>query len=184
MIAALLPALALAWSSGHHAALVIVLLVAGFLFLFLELFVIPGFGVTGVMGLLCLSGGTALAWLKLGAVWGLASLGGGLLLTVLLVLLFSRTRAGKRMVLDQTLSGSVAVASDDTRLIGAVGVAFTLLRPTGIGEFGTERVTVETEGAYVAPGARIRAIAVHEGRLVVEPVTDPDPSTSDRQGVP
>ena len=179
MSAAVLPALVLAWSTGHHVAVVIALLVAGFLFLGFELFVIPGFGLTGVIGLLCLSAGTALAWLKLGPTWGLSSLGAGLVLTLLLVWLFSRTRAGRRMVLDHTLQGAVAVATDDAHLVGREGVAFTLLRPTGTGEFGAERVPVETDGAYVPRGARIRAVAVREGRLVVEPLAEPTIPTND-----
>jgi membrane-bound serine protease (ClpP class) len=140
-----------------------------------------------VLGLLCLAGGTALAWLRLGPAWGLGSLVGGLVLTTVLVLLFARTRAGQRLVLDQTLTGAVALTSEDRRLVGAEGVALTVLRPTGIGAFGAERLTVETDGTYVPRGARIRAIAVCEGRLVVEPMAPPaagpDPIENDRKGV-
>ena len=45
--------------------MVIVLMLGGFLFLFLEIAIIPGFGITGIIGILLLGGGIVAAYMKL-----------------------------------------------------------------------------------------------------------------------
>ncbi|MFH2006489.1 MAG: NfeD family protein [bacterium] len=161
-----------AWSTGQLVGLVVILMIAGFIMLGAEVFVIPGFGVAGVLGITSLIAGTVLAWLSLSGMWGLVllfvSLGG----TVILLLLFFKSRAGKRLVLDSSLEGSSAVSDEDRRLLGRRGVAYTMLRPAGVAEFGEERVEVETDGDYIAKGAPVIVTAVEMGRVVVEEVSE------------
>jgi membrane-bound serine protease (ClpP class) len=147
---------------------VVALLVAGFILLGLEFFVIPGFGIVGVLGVASLVGGAILSWANYGPMWGIIALLGSLGLAVVLVVIFAKTRAGKRFVLSDTLASAVAVSDEDKRLLGRSGVAHTMLRPSGIGQFGDERVEVETEGEYIARGTPIRVVNIQLGRVVVE----------------
>lgn len=55
-------------------------------------------------------------------------------------------------------------------LVGRRGVAATDLRPAGIMELDGERLDVVTEGAFVRRGTPVRVIEVGGNRIVVEPV--------------
>lgn len=169
MIADTAPLVAVpAWTTGQIVGLVIALMVVGFLLLAAEVFVIPGFGVAGVLGIVSLGGGVAIAWASWGAMTGATLLLGSLAGTVLFVVLFLKSRAGDRLMLSDTLENTRAVSDDDERLIGRQGVAVTMLRPSGAAEFGEERVEVETDGDFIASGSPVLVTAVEMGRVVVE----------------
>lgn len=167
-----LPAL----GTGSSLTLVVGLLIVGFTLLGVELFVIPGFGITGILGIAGLLAGVTLGWIQYGALWGVALLGASLLVTLVAVAVLLKSRVGKRLVLESSLAGAVAVPSKEAeRLLGAEGVAVTMLRPSGSAEFAGERVEVETDGAYIAKGTPVRVVAVKLGRVVVEEATDEAP---------
>src|SRR6201999_4599360 len=92
-------------------ALVIVLMAGGMVLLFLEVAIIPGFGVAGVSAILCLLGGAATAWVAYGAAWGMGSilLSGGL--SIGMIALAPRTRAGKELVLKDAITAQIGAAS-------------------------------------------------------------------------
>lgn len=55
---------------------------------------------------------------------------------------------------------------------GEVGIAVTVLRPSGTGRFGHKVVDVVTSGAFVAAGSRVRIVSVEGVRIVVEGVDE------------
>ncbi len=157
-----------AWTGGQLLWVVIALMVMGLVMMAAEVFVIPGFGVAGVLGVASLGGGVAIAWGTWGAMTGVTLLMGSLAGTVLFALLFFKTRAGNRLVLGDSLENTSAVSDEDRRLVGRRGVAATMLRPSGAAEFGEERVEVETDGDFIAQGQPVMVIDVQMGRVVVE----------------
>ncbi len=158
-----------AWTTGQVVGVAIALMVVGFMLLGAEVFVIPGFGVAGVLGIASLGGGVAIAWASWGAMTGLMLLFASLLGTVVFVFLFFRSRAGDRLMLGDTLENTSAVSDEDKHLLGRQGVAVTMLRPSGAAEFDEERVEVETDGDFIHPGQAVVVTAVEEmGRVVVE----------------
>jgi len=161
-----------AWSSGQLAGLVVILMIAGFIMLGAEVFVIPGFGVAGVLGLTSLGAGVIVAWINFGGMWGMVLLFASFLGTVFVLVLLFKSRAGKRLMLDSSLEGTSAVSDKARRFIGSQGVAFTMLRPAGVAEFGDERVEVETDGDFIAKGTPVIVTTVEMGRVVVEEVTE------------
>jgi len=170
MIADAMPyVMAAGWTEGQFVSLVIALLVMGFLLLAAEVFVIPGFGVAGVLGLVSLGGGVTIAWASWGPMAGATLLLGSLVGTLVFVVLFFKSRVGDRLMLGATLKNTSAVSDKDKRLLGRRGVAVTMLRPSGAAEFGEDRVEVETDGDFIQMGQPVVVIAVEEmGRVVVE----------------
>ena len=148
-------------------ALVIVLMAVGMVLLFLEVAIIPGFGVAGISSILCLLGGAATAWLNYGAAWGMGSiiLSGGL--SIGMIALAPRTRAGKGLVLKDAITAQIGATS--SALEGRTGVTLTPLRPSGAAEIEGRRVDVVTDGQFVAAGAKVKVVAVEGARVVVAP---------------
>ena len=148
----------------------LVLLVAGIGFLIGEIFH-PGFGLPGVLGLVCLG---------LDILISAQTLAQGLLMTavaaviVLVVFLIgasciSRGKKKKKLVLSDE-NGSVEgfVSGDgDGAAPGQTGRAATVLRPAGIAEIGGRRLDVVTRGEFIPEGASLRVEAVEGSRIVV-----------------
>jgi membrane-bound serine protease (ClpP class) len=162
----------------------LLLLFAGFALLALEVFVIPGFGVAGVTGIVCIFASLLLTLigLPLSVVFStsawvepLTRVCAALSVTILGMLLAIRilpgTRAGKRLVLASATSRQRGfVASDESRFRGKLGVAESDLRPVGVARFGDERVDVVTEGEYVPRGQPLEVVHVEGARIVVRVV--------------
>ena len=169
---------------GLADALDVALVVVGVALLLVEVLVIPGFGVTGIAGIVLMVAGLVL----MGQKFGLPRVPGEVdffvknLLTVFLALLFSlvgffvllRLAPGlpvlRRLVLTaaQTADGAHVGAQVALRdLVGHTGVALTHLRPAGRAEVGDEILDVVSEGEYVNAGEKIEIIQVRGHRVVV-----------------
>jgi len=154
------------------AALIIGLLVLGFLLLFLETLV-PG-GVIGLLGIAALIAGVALSFREYGASTG-ATVFAVTAIAVLIVFLVGlkvlpRTPFGRRILLSQNVESAPFDAKTEQerrRLIGRTGTAQTDLRPSGRALIDGKRWDVVTEGAYTSRDTPVRVIDVVGTRIVV-----------------
>ncbi len=169
----------------------IVLFGIGVLLLLAEIFVIPGFGVAGIGGLVLVAGSLFAALIgNVGLAFppfaALAPAVGTMAVTLVLLiaLMFSlskylpKSERFGHLVLSPDLasaSGYVSSAALD-ELVGQAGVAVTPLRPAGTADIGGDRIDVVTRGEFVAPGAAVEIIQVRGSRVVVRPSTPTEPS--------
>jgi membrane-bound serine protease (ClpP class) len=162
----------------------VALFVAGAVLLALEIFVIPGFGAAGIAGLLLIAAALLLAMVERwpGTSWpswpqwqvaltrlGLG-LGGALAVGTLLLRWLPKTSLFQRLELSATLSaatGYTATAAQAQLSPGVSGIAQTVLRPAGKGQFGDQLVDVVSEGDFIGKGERIKIVAVAGNRVVV-----------------
>jgi len=177
----------------------LVAIVSGILLLMLEAFVLPGFGLFGVVGLLLLFGGLVMTFLPSedlpfmdpserwrGLGFGLVSVVVGTVTAGATVYYLSKhlrmIPVFGKLVLDSSGTPDVAtvgVSASEAGLagaagavvaIGAEGLAITALRPSGKVEIDGQIVDVVVDGGFVAPGERVRVIALEGMRTVVERV--------------
>jgi membrane-bound serine protease (ClpP class) len=176
---------------GNANALEILLFLVGVALLAIELFVTPGFGVTGGAGILCLLISLVLSmqpFVVPEAPWEYATLrsallatAGGLLGSMVIALLgvwllphtplFSRLALAHAQTVDAGYT-SPAQSTHEPALLGRQGILLTDLRPSGKVEIDGETYDVVSEGDFVGAGTRTRVIEVRGSRVVVEPVPD------------
>lgn len=179
--------------SGQITMLAVLLFVLGLVLIGLEVFVIPGFGVTGISGILFMVLSLALVtldkkpettheWLAFGKT--LSTLGLGLLGAVSGALLVASYLPHipyvNRLVLrppgeaEELEDGESDRAHDHyvatAALLGAIGVAVTDLRPAGMARIGDDFVDVVSEGSYIEAGTRVQVIEIEGNRIVVKEV--------------
>ena len=92
--------------------LVVLLVLAGVALLLMEMFLLPGFGIAGVSGFLALVGAVVVAWIWIGHVAGLITLGACVLLTGLAIWGFVRSDALDKMALDAKIDSHVELADN------------------------------------------------------------------------
>ncbi len=159
----------------------------GFLLLGVEVFVLPGFGVAGIMALVVLAVGLVLSlqgfvlpnpdlpWEGPLMVQNLGQVMGsflGALVVSLLVVRFVLPRMATIVqgpYLAATLENSHADSKETLGISpGETGVAITLLRPSGKVKIGTQKIDAITQGDFIEPGTHIRVAQVKHNHVIVE----------------
>lgn len=149
------------------------LLVFGLMLLGLSLIAIeilvPGFGVPGILGIAASGGGIYVAATQLSGMHALIALAAAFAGAGVVFWAFPRSRVGKSMVLQESITGG---AADDTliQLLDRTGTSLTPLRPSGSVDIDDRPVDVVTDGQYVDAGTKVRVVRVEGNRVVVEPI--------------
>jgi membrane-bound serine protease (ClpP class) len=173
---------------GTAGSLEIILFILGVILLVVEIFLIPGFGVVGISGIVLMVLSLVLSrqqflvprfdwqwdiFLKNLRNIGLAFLG-SLVLAAVLFRSFRKVPGFRRLILDsaQDAAEGYTVQSPDSSgaLLGRRGTALSPLRPAGKAEFGEEVLVVETDGEYLEPGTAVEVIEVSGNRILVRRV--------------
>ncbi len=157
----------------------IALILVGLMLIVIEVYLIPGFNVIGIMGVLLVIGAIMIAFSEGGAMGGLAALGGSVIAVGGLFWFLYSSGAWDRFVLTTSLKRDPDEAEEDRdqrrRYLGKRGVAVTPLRPGGVVEIDGERVEVSTEGEFIAAGSDVRVVAMDRRRYFVrlaEPMSE------------
>ncbi len=171
---------------GNVGSLEILLFILGVVLLVVEIFLIPGFGITGISGIVLMV--TALVLSRQGFVfprfqwqWDIlkenllvvgGSLLGSIVVLALLFPLLPRMGPFKRLVLateQKQETGFVAKPAEVRKdLLGRRGFVVTALRPVGKAEFDGEVVVVQAEGEFIERGATVEVIDASENKIVVK----------------
>jgi membrane-bound serine protease (ClpP class) len=158
---------------------VLLLLAIGVGLLGVEIIVLPGFGVTGFLGIGAILGSFTMTLVGSGATYDtiawaafrvLASVLTAVLVGLAVFRFLPRLPVGRRLVLDTALPAQAGFASPpdaDQTWLGKRGVSDSTLRPAGIARIEGARVDVVTDGEYVEAGEPIEVIRVDGNRVVV-----------------
>lgn len=156
----------------------ILLVVAGVVLIGIEAFVVPGFGVPGILGLASLVAGVFLSLLGPSPTPHDMLQASGLVATAALLVLVLGWAVIRHIPHSRAL-GTLGPGSSASReegflasprreeLVGTVGRALTDLRPSGTALFGDERVDVVSEGRWIEAGTPVRVVRSEGYRHVV-----------------
>jgi len=124
----------------------IILLAVGVLLIGIEVAIIPGFGLIGVLG------AGALAAAGLGVYWSF------------------KLGFTKRLVLeDQVVGDSSDLPAQAEKLVGQVGIAVSDLHPAGIARINGQRIdVVAADGEYIESGTAIEIININQNSVVIQ----------------
>ncbi len=156
------------------AITVVALLVTGYLLMAAEIFVIPGFGVAGIGGFICLGAGCYLAYEHFGPAYGALTIVLVMASATAVLLWIPKSRFGRDVVHSSTLAD--ARAAETELATGQVGVTESDLRPAGFARFGELRQSVVTEGEFIATDSKIVIAQVQGSRIVVELAPKDEPA--------
>lgn len=147
------------------------LVLLGFFLIWLEVWIVPGFNVVGVSGLLAILFGIFLIFSGIGLLGGLTAV--GLTGTAAYGLFYAAQKSGvwDKFILQTSLPSGEELLQleghDRGQYLGKIGTVLTPLRPTGVIEVEGERLEVVTEGGFIASGSKVRVVAMDRRRYFV-----------------
>ncbi|UCG33665.1 MAG: hypothetical protein JSU68_03330, partial [Phycisphaerales bacterium] len=179
--------------TGIASIVDIIILLAGIGLLLVEVFLIPGFGVAGILGLLLIVAGLLMSFTPAeapgpiwptfnyrytvqGLKWGMTILAGGLLTSLIFMAILSRFMPQMpvvgRVVAPNPTAADVAadIPYPFEARVGDEGVTESRLRPAGKARFGSTLVDVVTEGEFVEARTPIRVVERRGNRVVVRSI--------------
>lgn len=174
--------------NGLAANWEILVFAAGIILLALEIFVIPGFGVAGISGIICIVMGLTLALVKNNnfnfdginlniVTWALIRVMIMLVAAVILGIYFGgnifNSKAGKRMVLSEAQDKSAGYSSpsfETKNLTGKNGFTTTDCNPSGYVLIDDEKFDCVGDGKFIQQGTRVVVVEVKGNYLVVRKV--------------
>ncbi len=168
----------------------VLLILAGFALLAVEIFVIPGFGIAGISGLLLLFVGLVFTFMpdspgRLPIYWprldesvlglknGIQAVGASMVVSVVAMAVLARYLPTlpyfRRIVPANPTPSDVAVADvyHGAARVGDFGVVVSGLRPSGKVRFGSTLVDVVSECEMIDAGEQVEVVEHHGNRIVV-----------------
>ena len=162
----------------------IIALFVGILLLIAEIFIIPGFGVAGIAGIILTVGSMILIMVNndffnfefvplgdiiVAAFAVLGGLSGGALLLFFGGAKLTQTKAFRRIALTETqeVSQGYTVNRSENSLVGKKGTAYTVLRPSGKVMIDEKIYDASTRGDYIEKGAEIVVLSTEGTTLKV-----------------
>ena len=145
----------------------------------IEVFVLPGFTVAGLAGIVALVTGLGMTLVGAGATSNAIIVAlGRVAISILVAMaaafallrLLPRLPFGRRLVLEtgmRTDLGYVSAPESDRQWLGRTGTALSPLRPAGIAEIDGARVDVVSDGGFIDAGTPILVTRVDGNRIVV-----------------
>jgi len=155
----------------------------GILLLLLEFFIIPGFGLLGISGLIVILGGLFMLLIPENpltndynsASWAFAiSTIGGIISIFLIFRLLSKTKFWEKLTLptSQKSSEGYNTSIGLEGFVGKLGISTSDLRPSGWGEFDAKKLFVVTEGEFVDRKEKIEILSVDGNRILVRKISN------------
>lgn len=142
----------------------------GFILVIVEMFH-PGFGAPGIIGGI---------FLVLGIIFTAETLLEALIMLLIIIAILgvvlafviksaTKGRLSKTLILSnsQRKENGYIGTEDLNHFLDKEGTAYTVLRPSGIGEFSGIKMDVVSEGDFIPKGTKIRVVKVEGRRIVV-----------------
>lgn len=142
----------------------VLFIAVGFLLIVVEVYLIPGFNVVGILGFLLIVFAIGYMYTEVSTIGGSVALLGSLVGGVSIFYMLWKSGAWDRFILATTMAENPVQERSGRehrkRFLGKRGVAVTSLRPSGHVEIDGERVEVVTRGEFISAGSNIRVVAM------------------------
>jgi membrane-bound ClpP family serine protease len=148
--------------------LIIILIVAGLLFVLVEVLVIPGTTVVGIAGFALIVFAVWEGYHVFGSPTGHFILLGTFLLSVFSVFLAFKTDTWSRIMLKTEISGKVNEIDTEKIHEGDVGKAVSRITPAGKGVFNNEFFEVHTNGDFIDQEMEIIVTQIVDNKIFVK----------------
>lgn len=148
---------------------IVALIVIGLLFLILEILVVPGSTIVGVVGFILMAIGIWQTYMVYGSTTGHYVLGGSVILTLGALALSLRSKTWKRAMLHTEVLGKTNVYDADKVKVGDTGKAVSRLVPMGKAFINDDYYEVRTSGEFIDQETEVVVTKIEHNKIFVKP---------------
>jgi membrane-bound ClpP family serine protease len=150
--------------------IIAVLIAVGFLFLLLEILVLPGTNIAGVVGFVLLAIGIWQAYAVYGGMAGTITLLSTLFLSALTLYYALKSKTWSRAALNKNIDSQVNLVDANKIKSGDRGKTVSRLAPMGKAEFGGEYYEVNALGQFIDPDTNIEVVKIENNKITVKKI--------------
>jgi len=148
--------------------IICLLILAVVVLLLIELFIVPGISIAGI-----LAGGCAIfvnyyAFTKIGIVAGIITLAITIIVCIGSVICFMRSKTLDRISLKQNITSQIDRSAETRVKIGDMGITTTRLALIGYAKIKDDVVEVKSTGELLNEHTHIRVVRIVDGTIMVE----------------
>ncbi|MCF8231283.1 MAG: NfeD family protein [Bacteroidales bacterium] len=149
--------------------LLITLIVLGLLFLLLEILVIPGTTVAGIIGSGLIVVAIWQTYEQYGSQTGIIFLGSTVLVTVVVLYFALKGKTWRRLMLNSEIQGKVEHFEKYQPKVGDEGVTISRLSPMGKARFNDDYYEVKSYSGYIDPNTSVKITKIESNKIIVKP---------------
>lgn len=147
--------------------LIIALIILGLVLILAEIFLIPGVGIAGLLGIASLVGSSVYAFMEIGNTAGLVISSVNVAILIALTIYALRAKTWKRATLETNID---AKAMENVFVsVGDEGKTSTRLAPMGQAMFGTKSIEVKALEGIINPNVDVVVVMIDDNKIYVKP---------------
>lgn len=147
---------------------VLSLILAGIVFLLLEIMVVPGATVVGLFGVVLVIAGVVVSFNQYGTQVGIITILGTLVVSLISIGIALRSNTWKKAMHSSALEGRVNVVEADMVVKGDEGISITRLNPMGKALIKEEYYEVTSKDNLIAENTPIMVVKVDGNKIIVK----------------
>jgi len=147
---------------------IILLVLIGLVFIYLELIFVPGTTFLGLIGLVLTGIGIYIAFENHGSSVGYMVLGGSFLVSLIALVYSFKAKSWDRFALKQQNKARFNQGYTEDLTLEMEGVAVSDLKPIGKVEFENKTYEVSTHGNLIESGKEVRIISIDRNKIIVD----------------
>ncbi len=151
-------------------AVIIVVILVGLVLLALEIMVIPGVGITGILGFLLMTEGVWLAYSRKGTLAGNITLIITVLVSAISMVMMLRSKTWKNAQLKTVVLSKVRTLDDNLK-VGMRGETTSRCAPMGKAVFGDNHVEVDAGTDYLKTGTPVEIVRIYGNKIFIKYIT-------------
>lgn len=149
-------------------SVIVTLILIGIILILLEVLVIPGFGVAGILGMGTMVVGIYGAYENYGSLAGHYTLAATLVLSGITAYFTLKSKTWKRIMLNQNIDSKTNVIDTNAIKIGDTGITISRLAPMGKAFINNEYYEVSTYGQFIDQNTEIEVIKIEGNKIFVK----------------
>lgn len=147
---------------------IVALVVVGMVFLLLEILVVPGSTVVGIVGAGMMVGGVYLSYSNFDAQIGHLTLAVTMIFIIVSMGVALKSKTWKKMMLNEEVKGKVNVVEEDVIKKYDEGITITRLNPMGKALINDEYYEVSSKDDYISENSPIVVVKVEGNKIIVK----------------
>lgn len=148
--------------------IILILIAIGLILVILEVMVIPGTTIAGILGFAALGIAIWQTFVSQGNLAGAITLLSTILISIVILYFSLKSKTWKKLMLNKEIDAKVNLVEADKVMPGIKGISISRLAPGGNIEINGEYYEAQTFGEFIDPGKEVIVVKIDHSKIFVK----------------